>query len=97
MERAPLDSEYAREKLGEQAQWSTTEHLLATLIDVTQIGVWQFAAAHSPRRAPDKPKPIPRPGQQSKRPQNRTRLSDNEITRRLVDMKRKQEREQARG
>lgn len=93
LEHSALDSEYARKKLGDKARWSTTEHLIATVADLIQIGNWQYATAHSKKgHAPPKPTPIERPGQASKRRQNRTQLSEREIARRLVEMQRRQNR-----
>lgn len=90
LERAALDSEYAREVVGPQARWSTTEYLLANLIDAVQVGNWQFAAANTPKgkQRPERPKPVERPGETAKRNQYRTQLSDREILRRLVQQQR---------
>lgn len=90
LERTPIDSDYARDKLGDKARWSTAEHLLATIADLVQVGNWQFASVHSKKgHPPSRPEPIPRPGQMSKRQQHRTQLSDREIARRLVQMQRR--------
>lgn len=40
--------------------WTTTDYLLAMVVDLLQASNWQFASAHSKHR-PRKPKPVPRP------------------------------------
>lgn len=44
--------------------WSTSEHLLAVLIDEVRISNWLFAVANTPKgkRRPARPEPLPRPG-----------------------------------
>lgn len=44
-----------------EARWSTTETLLATLIDEVRINSWLYERAHSDHQIP-KPEPIKRPG-----------------------------------
>jgi hypothetical protein len=46
---------------GDQAEWGYVEHLLATVVDVLQIGNWMFASANSKNRV-ERPKPLTRPG-----------------------------------
>lgn len=61
--RLPATSEYAAERDGVDPAdrlWTTTDYLLAAAIDILQVSVWQFAAAHA-KVPPRKPKPIPRP------------------------------------
>lgn len=57
----PRDSQVVGERLGEQARWGESEHLLADLVDLTQILLWQHASVHSKRRI-KRPKPVKRPG-----------------------------------
>lgn len=60
----PLDSALGRSVAPHRLEWSTTEELLATLIEVTDAGNVMFFAAHSKPGTP-RPRPIrvPRPGQ----------------------------------
>lgn len=55
---APHTSAIARSVHGEAAAWGPTEHLLATVIDVLQVGNWQRAG----KKGSPRPKPITRPG-----------------------------------
>lgn len=57
----PRESRFAQATAGASVSWGYTEHLLATLVDVAQIGNWMFASAHSKLKV-DKPHPLPRPG-----------------------------------
>ena len=47
--------------LGEHADWTLTDHLLAVVADQLAIANWQRGGGKSKR-----PKPIPRPGAQDK-------------------------------
>jgi hypothetical protein len=54
----PRESATVRALMGEAADWGTVEHLLATLVDVERMALWQRAGnRHAPR-----PKPMDRPG-----------------------------------
>lgn len=46
---------------GDAARWGSTEHLLAALIDATQVGNYLTTRAHF-KGKPAPPKPIQRPG-----------------------------------
>lgn len=41
--------------------WSTTDYLLAHVVDLLQVSNYQFALANSRHRPAQKPKPLPRP------------------------------------
>jgi len=57
LNRLPITSAYAREVIGESASWSTTDYLLAHLIDYAAMGNWQRGGGKG-----RKPQPIARPG-----------------------------------
>jgi hypothetical protein len=63
----PRESAYAQAVFGDRARWGPTEHLLASLIDVSQVGNYLAEITASNRQlkgnAPTAPKPIPRPGE----------------------------------
>lgn len=61
MKGAPRTSAYARARLGADAEWSLTNELLASLLDMTQWYRYIDAGKKGPR-----PKPIPRPSTRSK-------------------------------
>jgi hypothetical protein len=64
----PAESRIAR-ALNEHLEWSTTDHLLATVIDAIQINTWVLASAHSdPKKSPKKPEPLERPGAKKAKP-----------------------------
>ncbi len=69
-----------------QAAWSTSEHLLATIIDAIVQGNWERVALQvKPKDRPPLPVPIERPGMPSKRRRaNRTTLTPEEMRRRLI-------------
>lgn len=56
----PRDSQTSRALYGEAVAWGVTEHLLATVVDLLQGANWQRSGSKSNR-----PKPIPRPGQEN--------------------------------
>ena len=60
----PADSAFARVREGESAEWSTTDHLLAAVVDHLAIGNWMYASVNRDEDtpAPDPPVPVPRPG-----------------------------------
>jgi hypothetical protein len=61
----PPDSETGRAIHGEAVEWSRGDHLLAGVIDLLNIVVWQNA--NQGRKSPSpRPKPLPRPGVQPK-------------------------------
>ena len=45
---------------GDEMAWSTSDHLLASLVDLTRWLVW--AKSDDARRKRNKPEPLPRPG-----------------------------------
>jgi len=53
-------------RLDSPAQWSTEAHLLARLGDAIELLTWVTVRAHGAKVA--RPKPMPRPGQGSRRP-----------------------------
>lgn len=57
----PRDSATVLNVAGEQARWGDQEHLLATVVDAISQLSWITASAYS-RKAPDRPKPLRRPG-----------------------------------
>lgn len=50
-----------RATIGERAKWGDTEHLLADVVDLLHIQLWQKTKRGTPR-----PKPVPRPGVKAK-------------------------------
>lgn len=60
----PPDSRLVRALAGPAADWSVSDHMLATLIDLSVEHNWQYASAHRGEGAKDMPHPprIPRPG-----------------------------------
>lgn len=64
--RLPPDSELGKAINGPSADWSREEHLLALLADRVSELTWVFICANSEEgEAPERPKPIPRPGIES--------------------------------
>lgn len=57
----PRESATKQEAIGDEARWGDEEHLLATIIDAIAQLSWMFAAANS-KRAPERPRPLRRPG-----------------------------------
>lgn len=94
LERAPRSSEYHRERVGPKATWTDHEYLLANIADGINQLSWLTSMAHrDPKKAPpERPKPIPRPGDAAKRQARRTQLSGREIARRLVDLARSEKK-----
>jgi hypothetical protein len=64
IEHLPRDAALVRAVHGEDAEWGLREHLLAIAIDQLAIGNWQFASVHAADQggAPERPRPLPRPG-----------------------------------
>ncbi|GAA2395839.1 hypothetical protein GCM10010420_21730 [Streptomyces glaucosporus] len=60
----PRDSALARELHGEAADWSVTDHLLATVVDQLAESNWMFATVNRDEDSDplDHPEPVPRPG-----------------------------------
>ncbi|MFI6638172.1 hypothetical protein [Streptomyces sp. NPDC050504] len=60
----PRESAFVREREGEAAQWSLTDHLLAATVDHLAIANWMFASVNrdEDEPAPPAPDPVPRPG-----------------------------------
>lgn len=62
MENLPLSSALYRKVGGPDALWGLTDHLLATVADALHMANWQRGGGKGNR-----PKPIPRPGRDSKK------------------------------
>ncbi|WP_344500052.1 hypothetical protein [Streptomyces enissocaesilis] len=60
----PRDSALLSETDGEAADWSTTDYLLAAVVDHLAAANWMFASVHSDEDSepPEQPVPVPRPG-----------------------------------
>ncbi|WP_432095166.1 hypothetical protein [Streptomyces sp. bgisy100] len=60
----PRDGAVARELHDEAAEWSVTDHLLATVADQLAVSNWMFATVNRDEDADplEYPDPIPRPG-----------------------------------
>lgn len=62
LKHLPTDSAAARAIAGtERDPWGTSEHLLATAVDLLAVQAWMFAKANSKRFNVRAPKPLPRP------------------------------------
>lgn len=61
VEHLPRQSAAAAEMVGEKSRWSDSEHLLAALVDLTQLHVWMASKDGAKNR--NRPKPLRRPGQ----------------------------------
>lgn len=68
---------------GPDAVWSTTDHLLALVVDVLQVANWQRAGDKRAKR----PEPLPRPGMPGRA--RRSALSPAQMRRRLHDLARR--------
>lgn len=67
IEHLPADSALGVSLHGEAARWSTTDHLLAAVVDHLAIANWMFATVNGDpdgEQAPY-PEPVPRPGETS--------------------------------
>ncbi|MGK5631221.1 hypothetical protein [Streptomyces sp. URMC 123] len=64
LEHLPRDGAVARALHEEAAEWSVTDHLLATVADQLAVANWMFATVNSDEDADplEYPAPIPRPG-----------------------------------
>ncbi|GAA3045089.1 hypothetical protein GCM10020229_65380 [Kitasatospora albolonga] len=62
----PRDSALTRELHGEAADWSTTDYLLANVVDHLAVANWMFATINRDEEADplDPPEPVVRPGQE---------------------------------
>ncbi|MGW0560445.1 hypothetical protein ACWDZ4_07370 [Streptomyces sp. NPDC003016] len=60
----PRDSALLSETDGEAADWSTTDYLLAAVVDHLAAANWMFASVHSDEDSepPERPVPVSRPG-----------------------------------
>ncbi|MET7514214.1 hypothetical protein ABZS88_12165 [Streptomyces sp. NPDC005480] len=60
----PRDSALPRELHGEAAEWTTSDHLLAAVVDQLAEANWMFATVNRDEDAEpiDPPQPLPRPG-----------------------------------
>lgn len=59
--RLPADSELARERHGEAADWKRSDHLLRIIADRISDLTWVYTAANS-ETEPPRPEPLPYPG-----------------------------------
>jgi hypothetical protein len=57
LENQPPGNAVERSMLGEDAEWTLTNHLLAGVVDLQQQGNFMWSDGKGP-----KPKPVPRPG-----------------------------------
>lgn len=62
VEHLPEDSATVAALRGghEHRAWTSTAHLLASVVDAVQVNTWTTVAAHAKRR-PKPPTPLPRP------------------------------------
>jgi hypothetical protein len=82
--RLPRDAELWREMHGDVMAWGPVEHLVADLVDVERLALWQRGGnSKAPR-----PQPIDRPGTSRRR---KSELSGGEMKRRLIDLHRRDE------
>ncbi|MFJ3581654.1 hypothetical protein ACIPPS_05335 [Streptomyces sp. NPDC090127] len=60
----PRDSALLSETDGEAAEWSTTDYLLAAVVDHLAVANWMFSSVNSAEDSEplDPPRPVPRPG-----------------------------------
>ncbi|WP_457032608.1 hypothetical protein [Kitasatospora sp. P5_F3] len=60
----PRDSALTRELHGDAADWSTTDYLLANVVDHLAVANWMFATINRDEEAEplDPPEPVTRPG-----------------------------------
>lgn len=61
IEYLPRESATVRETVGDEARWGDGENLLATIVDAIAQLSWMFAKANF-TGAPQRPKPLRRPG-----------------------------------
>ena len=60
----PADCAVGRSVAGDRAGWGHTEELLAVVAEQVATGNWLFVEAHKRKNARnERPRPIPRPGQ----------------------------------
>lgn len=69
VEHLPEDSATVAALRGgsEHPAWTSTAHLLASVVDAVQVNTWTTVAAHAKRR-PKPPTPLPRPTSPSRWP-----------------------------
>ncbi|MFJ8022030.1 hypothetical protein [Streptomyces sp. NPDC096311] len=65
VQHLPRDSALARALHGEAADWSLTDHLLASVVDQLAEANWMFATVNRDEDSEplEHPEPVPRPGQ----------------------------------
>ncbi|WP_435862954.1 hypothetical protein [Streptomyces phaeochromogenes] len=70
IQHLPRDSALVRALHGEAADWSVTDHLLATVVDQLAEANWMFATVNRDEDAEsiDFPEPVPRPGAERQEP-----------------------------
>ena len=64
VQHLPRDSALARALHGESADWTVTDHLLATVVDQLAEANWMFATVNRDEDSEplEYPEPVPRPG-----------------------------------
>jgi hypothetical protein len=87
VDNLPRESATARAVHGEQLQWGHTEHLLADVVDLLRILVWQMGGKGQ------RPDPIPRPGQANDR-STRTELTVVQQQARLLELQARERQRQ---
>lgn len=70
----PIDSATVREVHGDGVAWDATQHLLATLIDVERMALWQRSGGRGKR-----PERMQRPGETRGHRFGRTTRSEREV------------------
>jgi hypothetical protein len=81
LDNSPADSAFAMSLGGESAVWSTTDYLLANVVDELRTANWQRS---SNANEGNRPKPIPRPGEKAAGRTFGTALPISELKRRLA-------------
>ena len=87
----PRESAYVQAVVGDTARWGDTEHLLAGLIDVVQVGNYYTQVLASNRQFKEAPKPppvFPRPGDKPDRGKRPGRTYTREQMREILDRRR---------
>lgn len=72
MEKLPPESSFMTALRGgaEWIGWDRNSDLLAHLIDSVRVLTWYFVSVNS-KKAPKKPEPFPRPGEEERKPESR--------------------------
>jgi hypothetical protein len=73
----PRESAVMRAELGEAADWSRSDHLLAALIELVDVSSWRAVAPHVKKGwRPPKPVQVPRPGSTQRRTKRNATSAD---------------------